>query len=165
MMKMERLSEMDGGARIWVFQSSQQISAESAEKIRTTLNTFLENWAAHGQALFSGFEIRNERFIIVAVDEAQAGATGCSIDSMMKVIQEVDAAFDLNLLDRMKIAYWVDRGIVETSVHSFSESLKAGQINPDTIVFNNVITTLEDLKTKWQVPVRDSWASTLIPAQ
>ena len=164
MINMERLTQMDGGSRVWIFQSSKELTGQLASEIKNALNSFLEQWAAHGQPLFSGFEIRHERFIVVSVDEAQAGATGCSIDSMMKVIQEVDASHGLNLLDRMKIAYRLDGNIVEESVHGFTEHLKEGRINADTIVFNNVISTLGDLESKWEVPAGDSWVASLIPA-
>jgi hypothetical protein len=32
-------------------------------------------------------------------------------------------------------------------------------LSPNTLYFNNIITTLGDLKQKWMIPIKDSWLS------
>ena len=155
--------ELSQTSRVWVFQSSKELTNEWVALISKELNNFLQDWAAHGKDLFASFEVRFNRFIIIAVDENIAGATGCSIDKMMKEIQSIDLKFNLNLLDRMKVAYRDGEQIIEVSVNEFSTLLKEGRATAETMVFNNTIQSLEELNTNWETQVKNCWVSNLLP--
>ena len=146
-------SQLSDTSRVWIFQSSKELSEQWSQLISTELTSFLQDWAAHGKDLFASFEIRFNRFIVIAVDENMAGATGCSIDKMMKEIQSIDLKFNLNLLERMKVAYRDGKEISEVSVNDFSALLKSGKATENTMVFNNTVQTISELKTNWETPV------------
>ncbi len=157
------LDNLPAHSRLWIFQSSRVLEGESLKEISTQLESFLRDWAAHGKQLFAGFEIRFGRFIIIAVDEKLAAASGCSIDKMMRFVQALDQHYSMNLLDRMKVAYRKGEGVEEVSVNRFTEMLKSGEANNDTLVFNNLAETLGQLEAQWEVPVSQSWHSNLNP--
>jgi len=48
-----------------------------------------------------------------------------------------------------------DINIVKMS--DFKEFTKSNKITSETIVFNNMISTIEELETKWEVSVNNSW--------
>jgi hypothetical protein len=52
----------------------------------SALQAFLENWAAHGTSLVSSYQLKYNRFIILAVDQDVQSATGCSIDASVEFI-------------------------------------------------------------------------------
>lgn len=159
----QQLSTMADSSRLWVFQSSRIITDDLETQISDRLEQFLSNWAAHGSDLFSGFDVRYHRFLLIAVDESKAPATGCSIDGMMGIIQEIDASFDLDLLNRMKVAYWKGDQVIECDVNTFGQMLRSAEVNSSTSVFNNVLQTLGQLESEWQVPVAQSWHANLLP--
>ena len=99
------LSSLSDGARVWIFQSSKPLVGDMRTQISSSMIAFLKDWAAHGKNLFAAFEIRYDRFIVIGVDEAMAQATGCSIDKLIKTIQAIDSSYELDLLERMKVAY------------------------------------------------------------
>ena len=69
-------------SRIWIYQCNRSFSPEELEEITAGLNTFLTQWTAHGSDLKAGFEIKYKRFIIIGLDQAEASASGCSIDAV-----------------------------------------------------------------------------------
>lgn len=156
------VSRLPMNSRVWIFQSSRPINGAMAARLSEELGAFILDWAAHGKQLFAAFEIRYERFIIIAVDERQATASGCSIDSMMRRIQELDMRYDLDLLNRMKVAYRKGSEIIECSMNDFSKMLESGEVDKNTIVFNNLIQQLADLDHSWECPVASSWHANLL---
>jgi hypothetical protein len=157
------LDSLSGQARVWVFQSSKPLIGSIRTEISMRLLTFLKDWAAHGKQLFAAFEIHHDRFMVIAVDEAVAQATGCSVDKLMRVIQEMDETYQLALLDRMKVAYWHGDQIVEVGVNDFTAMLENGKASGSTMVFNNVVQTLSEWRSAWETTVEKSWHRNLLP--
>jgi len=155
-------SQLSDTSRVWIFQSSKVLSDQWVQLISIELTSFLQDWAAHGKDLFASFEIRFNRFIVIAVDENMAGATGCSIDKMMKEIQSIDLKFNLNLLERMKVAYRDGEEISEVSVNEFAAMLKSGEATENTMVFNNTVQSISELITNWETPVSQCWVANLL---
>lgn len=156
------VSRLPMNSRVWIFQSSKPIDGSMAERLSRELSDFIMDWAAHGKQLFAAFEIRYERFIIIAVDERQAAASGCSIDSMMRRMQALDMHYNLDLLNRMKVAYRMDSDILECSLNDFSKMLEKGEVDKNTIVFNNLVQQLADLDHSWECTVAESWHVNLL---
>lgn len=154
---------MSGSSRVWVYQSSKLLVGDLADEISNQIDAFLVQWAAHGKKLFSGFELLYDRFIVIAVDESKAMATGCSIDSMMSMIQKIDQEHSLDLLNRMKVAYRHSGQVSECDVNTFTKLLKSGEVSEQTLVYNNILNTLSQLDSDWLVPVKDSWHANLLP--
>ena len=74
------LGSLPDDARVWVFAAERALTPDEADAVLRTVDGFLGVWAAHGHPLTSGRELRESRFLVIAVDEAAAGASGCSID-------------------------------------------------------------------------------------
>jgi hypothetical protein len=91
------------------------------------------------------------------VDESQAGASGCSIDKSVNFMKQLEQHFSISLFDRFNLAYRNGEEVVSVPRQQFEELLKGGQINTDTIVFNNLVQNVAELQTKWEVPFKDSW--------
>ena len=70
-----------------------------------TVDAFLGVWAAHGHPLRSARELRESRFLIIAVDEAAAGASGCSIDALVREIRGLEAQLGVTLVDHGPIVF------------------------------------------------------------
>jgi hypothetical protein len=155
-------SKLSDTSRVWIYQSSKELNEQWMQLISAELERFLLDWAAHGKDLFASFEIRHNRFLVIAVDENMAGATGCSIDKMMQEVQSIDLKFNLNLLERMKVAYRSGESIEEASVKEFTAMLKTGELNESTVVFNNTILSLGQLKSEWETSVAKCWVANLL---
>lgn len=149
--------QISENSRIWIYQSNRPLTVEEQTEIQALLNQFTAQWHAHGEQLAALGEIRHDRFIILSVDEAQAGASGCSIDKSVNLMKEIEKQFNLDLFDRFNIAYREDGDIKIVNRATFEQLISSGKINDATLVFNNLVATRRELETNWQIPMKDSW--------
>ncbi len=149
--------QLSDNSRVWIYQSDRQLSEQETQQIQQHLNAFAAQWTAHNNQLKATGEVRYNRFLILTVDESQAGASGCSIDKSVHFMKQIEQAFAINLFDRFNLAYKEGNAVLSLPRNAFEEKLASGEINSDTIVFNNLVPTLQDLRTKWEVPFKDSW--------
>lgn len=144
-------------SRIWIYQADRELQPLEQQTIRERLNAFTVSWEAHGNKLCALGEIRHNRFIILAIDEDQALASGCSIDKSVALIKNLEQEFSIRLLDRTKIAYRDGLEIKSCSKEEFKGLIEQGPVNEETMVFNNLIQTYGELETNWEVPLKKSW--------
>jgi len=144
-------------SRVWVYQSNKELTDTAVLALQVQLDSFTKGWTAHNNQLKAKAEIRYNRFIVLIVDESQAGASGCSIDKSVHFMQQLEQQFGINLFDRFNLAYRNGDKVLSAPRHAFEELLVNKTINTDTIVFNNMVQNLGELQTKWEVPFKDSW--------
>lgn len=144
-------------SRVWIYQSDRLFTNEEATQVQAHLDGFVEQWTAHGNQLQAKAMLLYNLFIVIVVDEATAGATGCSIDSSVREIKKLEQMFAVDLFNRFNLAYKLDQEIKVLNKEDFETLISANQITEETIVFNNMVQTLAELETKWEVPIKDSW--------
>jgi hypothetical protein len=149
--------QLPENSRVWIYQSNRALNTAENEKILQQLNTFTQAWTAHNQQLKAAALVKYNRFIILIVDESQAGATGCSIDKSVHMMKQLEQQYQINLFDRFNLAYRNAAGITSVPRNEFEELIKTGEITEDTIVFNNMVQNVAELQTKWEVPLKNSW--------
>jgi hypothetical protein len=72
----------------------------------------------------------------------------------MKMLEQ---EFNLQLFDRMQVAYRKEQAIEVCSLKEFEKLAAAGVVTSSTVVFNNMITTKADFDSSWEVPLLESW--------
>jgi hypothetical protein len=144
-------------SRVWIYQSNRAFTSSEEEAITKALNDFTGQWQAHGQQLAAAAEIKYSRFIILMVDESQAGASGCSIDKSVALMKEIEKHFNVELFNRFNIAYKEGDKILSVDRDAFEKLISEGKVTEDTIVFNNLVQTVAELNSKWEVSFKDSW--------
>jgi len=144
-------------SKVWIYQSDREFSKEEQQAIQLQLNDFTSQWKAHGHQLQAKAEILYNYFIVFIVDEASAGTTGCSIDASVRIIKGIEQEYSVDLFNRFNMAYKVDDKVVVLNKEDFETLISIKKITRDSIVFNNLVQTLEDFENKWEVPFKDSW--------
>lgn len=151
-------------SKIWIFQSSRYFTEEETAEIEETIHDFMHEWNAHGAALTSAYSILYRRFIVLAVDENEAVASGCSIDSMTRIIKSIEEKFKFGLLNRMLVSYKLNEEITTISLPEFKQKLRNNEIPEEATVFHNGITSMNEFNLHWELPLRESWAKAFLPA-
>ena len=146
-------------SRMWIYQSSRKFSDEEVAEIEKDLMQFIENWSAHGTSLEASFTIRYNRFIILSVNQEFHPATGCSIDSSVGFIQNLEQKYSVDLLDKMNVAFKQGEFITYKTLLEFKKLAKDKSVSENTIVFNNLVNTIEELNEGWEIPASESWHS------
>ena len=144
-------------SRIWIYQSNRSLTQQEKESISILIEDFLNNWKSHGVSLNSGFEIKYNRFIVIAQDQNIQSATGCSIDSMVHFIQKLEKKYNISLLDKLNVSYKQGDYIAYKSLKDFKKIVKNGAVSKNTIVFNNLVRTKLEYTNYWEVPAFESW--------
>jgi hypothetical protein len=154
--------ELPPHTRVWIYQSSRGLSASEAAEIKQKADAFADQWTAHGQAMRAAIEVFYNRFIAVFADESQAMASGCSIDSSVRFIKQLETEYNISLLDRMNIAYKKGDRVEAVHMNDFRVLLSKEEANEHTIVFNNLVSTKAEFDKGWEVPVKESWHKQLV---
>ena len=146
-------------SRIWIYQSNRKFSDEEIAAIETDLQAFIENWAAHGTGLEASYQIKYNRFIIMAVNQEAQSATGCSIDASVHFIQQLEKKYGVELLDKMNVTFRNGEHIAHKPLIDFKRMAKDKAVTANTIVFNNLVNTVGEWNEFWEVPASESWHS------
>lgn len=149
--------ELPDSSRIWIYQSNRSFSEAELIEIRAALDEFLNEWTAHGSDLNAGYEMPYNRFIVIALDQNVAGATGCSIDTSVRFIQALEKKYNVDLLDKMNVSYKQGEFVAYKTLLDFKKMAKDKSVSKKTIVFNNLVTNKEEYLNHWEIPAEESW--------
>lgn len=149
-------------ARIWIFMAERPLDAVQADVVNMYMSQFIPQWKAHGDALKAGYELIENQFIVVAVDETPTLASGCSIDAMTRFIREIESKTGISYTNRMLIGYREENTIKTIPLNEFKSKVKAGEIAADTLIYNNSVSNLNDFWDRWEQPLDKSWAAHLV---
>jgi hypothetical protein len=144
-------------SRIWIYQSNRKFSDDEMTEIENDLKAFIENWSAHGTGLEASYLLKYNRFIILAVNQNVQQATGCSIDSSVAFIQNLEQKYSVDLLDKMNVTFKNGEHIAHKSLIDFKRMAKEKAVTENTIVFNNLVNTIGEWQDFWEVPAKESW--------
>ena len=152
------LGSLPDDARVWVFAAERALAPAEADAVLGTVDGFLGVWAAHGHPLTSARELREGRFLVVAVDEAATGASGCSIDALVREIRDLEARLQVTLVDHGPVVFREGGAIRRVPRDEFAALARDGRVTPDTVVFDNTISRLAALREgRWELPASASW--------
>jgi hypothetical protein len=149
---------LPANARLWIFAAERPLSEQERGYLLNTVDGFLDEWQAHRRPLVSARDFRHDRFLFVGVDESAAGASGCSIDALVRDIKRLESELGLALIDRAPVLYRDGGDILRVPREEFAELARTGRVTPETIVFDNTLTQLGDLQAgRWEVPAQEAW--------
>ena len=144
-------------ARIWIFPSDRPFRSDEILQLEQALSDFLAQWTAHNQSLEAGFVLPHDRFIVIGINQETAHASGCSIGSSVRFIQELEEKFEIVLLDKMNVTFKQGDYFVHKQLSDFRKMAKSKSVTKETIVFNNLVDTKSDFKNNWEIPAEQSW--------
>ena len=146
-------------SKIWIYQSNRRFTDDELNEIDAELQSFVDSWAAHGTELEASYVLKYNRFIILAVNQETQIATGCSIDKSVSFIQEIEKKYAVDLLDKMNVTFKLGEHIAHKTLIDFKKMAKDKAVSENTIVFNNLVNTIEEWSDNWEVPAKESWHS------
>jgi len=157
------LDQLVSESRIWVYGAERALSSEETLYISTKLQEFVSNWVSHRQELRAGADVLHNRFLVIAVDETNAEASGCSIDGSVRYLQELGAEMGIDFFNRMRFSFRDSGGnILTVGRDEFKELYRNGQLNNDSIVFDPLVKELGELRQIFERPLEDSWHSRMV---
>ena len=144
-------------SRVWIYQSSRLFSLSEAFEIEDMLNDFTSKWLSHGTPVKGAGYLFFGQFIILMADEKATGVSGCSTDSSVRLIKDIEQKYKVNMFDRTTLAFIVKNKVQLLPLSQLQYGVDNNFISADTIYFNNLVQTKDELSTKWMIPVKESW--------
>lgn len=162
-MKLEYKYLLDGNfhpdSRVWVYQCNRLFTIDEALEIEEMLKEFAASWLSHGVKVKGAAYLFFGQFIILMADETATGVSGCSTDSSVRLIKSIEQKFAVNMFDRTTLAFVIKEKVQVLPLSQLQYAIDNGFINGDTLYFNNLVQTKEELESKWIIPVKESWLS------
>lgn len=145
------------GSKVWVYQSDRLFTNDEKQTIDKLLHDFTLQWKSHGTPVKGAAHLFFNQFVVLIADETATGVSGCSTDSSVRLIKVIEEQFGAKLFDRTTLAFIIDEQVELFPLSQLQNAIDNGLINADTLYFNNLVQTKEELENKWMIPVKNSW--------
>lgn len=150
-------ADFDDRSRVWIYQSSRLFTMSEALHIEDLLTEFVSTWNSHGHPVKGYANLFFGQFIVLIADETATGVSGCSTDSSVRLIRQIERDTNVGLFDRITLAFLIREKVQLLPLVQLPAALESRLVTAGTIYFNNTVLTLSDLKTNWMIPVGKSW--------
>jgi hypothetical protein len=162
-MPMVRFDTLPDDARVWVFGAAAPVDEVDAKRLLAAVDSFLFQWKAHGHPLTCARDWRDERFLVVGVDQNTEGASGCSIDGLFRTLQGLEAGIGTTLVaggnvyfrDSLDLVHAVSRG-------EFEKMAQRGEVSRETRVFDTTVTSMKNYRTVFERTAGEGWHAGLL---
>jgi hypothetical protein len=144
-------------SRVWIYQSSRLFSLSEAFDIEDAINQFCEEWRSHGADVKAYGNLFFGQFVVLMADETQAAVSGCSTDSSVRFIKQLGERFGVDFFNRTSLAFFIKDKIQMLPMSQVAYAIENGFIDGETLYFNNLASTKEQLENEWIIPIKESW--------
>jgi hypothetical protein len=151
--------DFNSNSRVWIYQSNRLFSLHEAFQIEDTLKAFVSTWQSHGTPVTGYANLFFGQFIVLIADETKSGVSGCSTDSSVRMIKDIEQMFNVNMFDRLLLGFIVKERVQMIPMAQLAYALENNFIEPTTLYFNNTVTDLQQFRERWLIPLKDSWLS------
>jgi hypothetical protein len=157
---------MPDSARVWVFGADRPLDDGAQARLLAAVDAYLTQWHAHGIPLVSARELRDARFLAIAVDEAATGASGCSLDAFFRVLADLERELGISMRGGGRV-FWRDADgmLAGGSREEFAAAARAGSVNGDTLVYDLAVKDAGAWRGDFELPAADSWHARLLKVQ
>jgi hypothetical protein len=156
------LDSLPDDARLWVFGARAPLDEVDAPRLLKAVDAYLAGWKAHGAALTSGREFRDEHFLVVAVDERASGASGCSIDGLFQVLQEIEKGIGTTMVGGGLVHFRQGEFVLVCTRAQFELMSVEGEVDGTTTVYDTTVTTLGAYRAGFERRAQDCWHAALL---
>lgn len=144
--------------KLWIFQSKQYFTNSEYKQIVKIIKKFLSNWVSHGILIQAKMKIIENRFIKILLSEENIPISGCAIDSMIKMIKEIDNQYpQLQLLNRNLVSYKKNNQIITVDIANLKSKIKNGDVNSNDVIYNSFVTSQREYNEKFTQKIGISW--------
>jgi hypothetical protein len=162
-MPLTTFDKLPDDARVWVFAAAAPVDDIDAARLLAAVDAYLVTWKAHGHPLTAARDWRDERFLVIGVDQRTEGASGCSIDGLFRTLQDLERAMGSSMVSGGLVFFRGPGDLVCALPRDDFEALaRRGGADGTTQVFDTTLTTAGDYRARFEVPAAKSWHNTLL---
>lgn len=155
--------DFNENSHVWIYQSNRVFTLPETIQIEELLKSFAKQWKSHGSPVKGYGGLLFGQFIIFMADETASGISGCSTDTSVRLVKNIEKDFQVDMFDRQMLAFIIEERIQLLPLSQVNTYLEEGYITKDTLYFNNTILTKKELLSNWIIPVKKSWLAMRMP--
>ena len=144
-------------SRVWIYQCERSFIEIETSQINELLHEFTANWTSHGAKVKGFGQVFFNQFIVLMADETASEVSGCSTDSSVRVIKNIEEKYHINLFNRQLLGFFVNDKIELIPLQEIQKSLESKLINTETLYFNNIVLHKKEFEENWIIPLKNSW--------
>ena len=149
--------QLPATARVWIYQASRPFTSEETVGMLPALARFAEEWTSHGRSLLASAAVLHQHCLVLGLDEAVAGASGCSIDASVRFVAQLEQHLGLELLEKSRLAFVQNGQVQLLNRRELKAAAASATVVPDTLYFDNTLATKGELDTHWPRPASETW--------
>ena len=144
-------------SRVWIYQSSRLFFISEALEMEDMLNKFTTEWKSHGTPVKGFANLFFGRFVVLMADESSAGVSGCSTDSSVHLIKDIEKKYNVDMFNRQMLSFIVKDKIEQLPLSQVPYAIEHLFINENTLFFDNTVGTKKLLLSNWISPISETW--------
>jgi hypothetical protein len=154
----KHLQPLSASGKIWIYQASRPFLESELVQVTDWVEGFTRDWTSHNNKVQAKGCVAFSRFILLAANEHEVHIGGCSIDKSVNFIKNLGRELGIDFFDRMSFAFVNSKGMIMVlPSEEFKELYASHHINDDTLVFNNLVSSVQALEHSWVMPLKNSW--------
>ncbi|MDP3313643.1 ABC transporter ATPase [Lutibacter sp.] len=154
--------EIPDDAKLFIFPSSRKFYEIELLEINSLVTAFLNKWESDEIPFNCSYEIRYDRFIIIVVDVSITPLSLENHDALISLILQIEQKYEVLLLDKINVCYKQGEYVQYKELKEFKLLIKNNSVSKNTIVFNTMLNTKEELEFDWEINIMDSWLGRLL---
>ena len=160
-MKVE-LKSQPNNAKVWVYQSSLELTDGDLTQIKEVGDFFLGQWESHNLPVNGSIDVYNNRFIVISAFSDENAMCGKAQDSQMRLIKELEEVVEGKLTDRMLVFYQEENELKSFYFSELEQLLSDNKITSETIVFNSLVATKQEFENSWKEALKNTWLNQFV---
>jgi hypothetical protein len=84
-------------SRVWIYQCNRKLTENESTEISSLLDDFAGSWKSHGNPVKGFGKVLFHQFLLVMADESTTGVSGCSTDSSVRLMKDIESKYGISL--------------------------------------------------------------------
>ena len=149
-------------SRVWIYQCERAFNEIETTQINELLHEFTKNWTSQGAKVKGFGQVFFNQFIVLMADETASEVSGCSTDSSVRIIKNIEETHQVNLFNKQQLGFIINEKIELIPLQEIQKSFESEVLNTETLYFNNIVLHKKELEENWIIPLKNSWLSNKI---
>jgi len=140
----------------WIFQYTEPVLASILPELEKGVTSILSQWKAHGTPLDSEWRLIENQILFIRLQEDSEGASGCSIDSLRKQMNQLHQNLNLEEAGAGQVFFKTENGLNSVAWNQIEAALSTGVLHPNSLIAD---TTTDNLALPEQLfrPLGQTW--------
>jgi hypothetical protein len=108
-------------SEVWIYAADRFMGSNEVAILQENLSAFTEEWKTHGKSLRAEAQVFDNVFVVFATDIHTGSASGCSIDTSVRLMKQLGSTLGIDFFNRLKVLVRSDEQLKHVSYHNLTD--------------------------------------------